>query len=160
MCMPKQRTWTNEQLIEAVKASFSIREALALMGLKPTGGNYKQFYRYIEELDIDISHFTGKVWNKKDSASYRPVVRARPIEEYLVEGCRYQSHKLRQRLIKENYFLHKCYGCENTEWQGQSIPLELEHINGVNTDNRIENLTLLCPNCHALTSTYRGKNKR
>ena len=53
----------------------------------------------------------------------------------------------------------KCYNCNLTNWLGFNIPLELEHINGDNRDNRIENLILLCPNCHALTPTYRGKNK-
>ena len=43
---------------------------------------------------------------------------------------------------------------------GKPIPLELHHINGINTDNRLENLKFLCPNCHAFTDSYRGKNSR
>jgi Zn finger protein HypA/HybF involved in hydrogenase expression len=70
------------------------------------------------------------------------------------------SSSLRIRLIKEKYFEHKCYCCNNTLWLDKPIPLELEHVNGDKFDNRIENLTLLCPNCHALTPTYRGKNKK
>jgi predicted HNH restriction endonuclease len=50
--------------------------------------------------------------------------------------------------------------CELTEWLGQPIPLELHHVNGERTDHRLENLQLLCPNCHALTDTYRARNKQ
>jgi 5-methylcytosine-specific restriction endonuclease McrA len=74
------------------------------------------------------------------------------------------SHRLKKRLIAEGIFERKCSSCLNTEWAGKPIPLELDHINGDRSDNRIENLRLLCPNCHAFTITYRGrgikKNRR
>jgi 5-methylcytosine-specific restriction endonuclease McrA len=63
-----------------------------------------------------------------------------------------------KRLFDSNLKEHKCEHCGKTEWLGYSIPLELHHINGIHTDNRIENLRVLCPNCHALTDNYRGKN--
>ena len=52
----------------------------------------------------------------------------------------------------------QCECCKNVEWNGRPIPLEVHHINGDNTDNRLENLQILCPNCHALTENWRGKN--
>ena len=66
--------------------------------------------------------------------------------------------KLRQRLIKEGLKLHQCESCLCETWMGQPIPLELDHINGDRWDSRLENLRLLCPNCHAQTDTYRGRN--
>lgn len=76
----------------------------------------------------------------------------------MVEGSTYQTNKLRKRLLKEGLKKHICETCNNTEWNGKPIPLELSHKNGDNSDHRFENLELICPNCHAQTDTYRGKN--
>ena len=94
---------------------------------------------------------------------YRSWIQAfyrKPIDEILINGSTYQSFKLKRRLLKEGLTQHICENCSLTEWQGHPIPLELHHINGINIDNRLENLILLCPNCHALTDSYRGKNKK
>lgn len=80
------------------------------------------------------------------------------LEEILVENSTYQSNKIRIRLIKSGLKKPICEVCNNATWNKKSIPLELEHINGNNSDNRLENLKLLCPNCHAQTDSYRGKN--
>ncbi len=85
----------------------------------------------------------------------RPV---RQLSEVLIVGSTYQSFKLRQRLVSEGLKAAQCEECLATTWNGRPVPLELEHVNGRNDDNRLENLKLLCPNCHAQTPTYRGKN--
>jgi len=155
--MPKRR-YTDQDIIIAVKASKGIREVLSKLGLQPTGGNYKVFHSNVERLNLDTSHFTGQSWRK---GSKVPVVKARPLEEILVSNSPHKTtHSLKLRLIREGIFKEVCYECGLVEWNNQKIPLELEHINGINNDNRLENLTLLCPNCHALTSTYRGRNKK
>jgi hypothetical protein len=94
-----------------------------------------------------------------DSRHKGKVFKKYTMEEILVENSEYSNGPLlKQRLIKEKEFEYKCYNCNLTEWVGKPIPLELEHKNGIHTDNRIENLTFLCCNCHALTDTYKGKN--
>ncbi len=67
------------------------------------------------------------------------------------------SHTLRLKLIKEKIKGHKCECCNLKQWNGKPIPLELDHINGNNKDNRLENLRILCCNCHAQTDNWRGR---
>lgn len=82
------------------------------------------------------------------------------MEDILSNKVSYQSNKLRVRLISEGYKEHKCECCGNAEWMGKKIPLEVHHKDGNKKNNNLSNLELLCPNCHALTDTYRGKNIR
>ena len=149
--------WTKEQLIQAVKNNLSIAGVCRELNLRPVGGNYKTIHYYIKEYNLDTSHFTGQGWNV--GTRYKNIRTKRPIEDILsgkVE-CRSSFH-LKIRLLKEGIKEHKCEKCGNSKWLGQEIPLELHHINGDNLDNRLENLQLLCPNCHALTDNYRGHN--
>lgn len=150
-----QKRYNKILLQEAVRNSLSIRETLRYLGIVAAGGNYKTIYKYIKEWNIDTSHFTGQLWNKGKHRTCNP---ARPLSEILVDGSNYQSYKLAKRLLKEELKEHKCEMCGRSEWMEVPIPLELHHKNGNNTDNRLENLQLLCPNCHALTDNYRGKN--
>lgn len=149
--------YTKEQLQKAVSNSLSIRQTLESLGIVPAGGNYKTFHQKVKEWEIDISHFTGKAWNQ--GKRYRMLVPPKPLEEYLVEGSRIASYKLKNKLYKAGLKEKQCECCGITEWQGKEISFELDHINGVNDDNRLENLQILCPNCHSQTPTWRGKNR-
>ena len=147
---------SKEEFMEAASAASSIAGMCRNLGLKPCGGNYRLMHNAIEKYDIDVSHFTGKGWNR--NLVFKPFVE-KPLKEILVKGSTYQSYKLKRRLLKEGVKQHKCELCGLTLWNNEKIPLELHHVNGDNTDNRLENIQMLCPNCHALTDTYRGKNK-
>ena len=153
--MNSRYTYSEQELREAVKTSTSIRQVLDKLNIVPAGGNYQTTNRRIQKLDIDTTHFTGQAWNKG-----RVIGPKRPIEEYLTENSVVQSFKLKSRLIAEGLKQHKCECCGITEWNGKPAPIELDHINGNHHDNRLENLRILCPNCHAQTDTYRGKNKK
>lgn len=152
-----QRKYTDAQLISAVESSTSIRQVLAKIGLVEAGGNYSITKRQIERLKLNTTHFSGRRWRRGNSV---PPVPPKPISEILQKGTNYQSYKLKKKLFAEKLKLAKCEKCGSIEWLGVPIPLELDHINGDPTDNRIENLRILCPNCHALTSTYRGRGKK
>lgn len=152
-----QKRYNKEKLEEAVRNSLSIAGVLKYLGIIPAGGNYITINKYIKEWDIDTSHFTGQLWNKgKHVVCKSP----KPLGEILRNGVEYQSYSLVKRLLREGIKEYKCESCRNMKWLDKPIPLELHHINGVHNDNRIENLQLLCPNCHALTDNYRGKNKK
>lgn len=154
----KGRSWTEEQLITAVASSTSIRQILDKLNLKPAGGNYKQLHSYIKKFNLSTFHFTGQGHLKGKTHNWSIKI---PIEEVLIKGSLYKcSNTLRKRLIKEGLLEAKCSSCHLDTWLDQPMRLELDHINGNNTDNRIENLRILCPNCHSLTTTYRGKNKK
>jgi hypothetical protein len=147
---------TDNEFVEAIKTSQSIREVLLKLNLKAAGGNYKCFHNRIKELNISIDHFIDpKGWNK--GKVFGP---KRNIKEYLSNEFPILSHKLKNRLLAEGLKEHKCEFCGITEWNEKPAPIELDHINGNHHDNRLENLRILCPNCHAQTDTYRGKNKK
>lgn len=152
-----KRKWDNSTFIQAVNTSLSYAEVIRKLGLKVAGSNYDTVKRKISELNLDISHMTGKVWNQGER--YRPVKRAKPLKEVLVKHSTWvNTNNLRKRLLNEGLKERKCECCGNTKWMGESIVLELHHINGIKDDLRIENLQILCPNCHAFTDNYRGKN--
>ena len=154
----RKRSWTIEQLKEAVASSTSYRQVIAKLGLVEAGGNYDQAKKYIKEENLSTEHFKGKAWNKGLKLGFKPLV---PLEDILIESVYFQSHQLKKRLFRE---LIKEEKCELCGWSERSldgrIPVELDHINGDRHDNRIENLRILCPNCHSLQSTHRGLNKR
>ena len=141
---------------EAISKSFSIASVCRYLGMKPTGGNYRIIHNAIEEYGLNTSHFTGQDWNA--GMKFRPK-KVTNINDILIENSSYQSYKPKNRLLKDGLKERRCECCGLVEWQGKSIPLELHHQNGNNKDHRPENLQLLCPNCHALTDTYRGRNK-
>lgn len=150
----RSRRWKDEDLIEAVRESLSVREALARIGLVAAGGNYKEFRKHVARLGLDISHFLGQGHRKGKG-------RKRPLSDVLVRDSTHtNTNALRLRLLREGMLEPRCVVCGLREWQGQPITLHLEHANGKNNDHRLENLRLLCPNCHSQTETYCGRNKK
>lgn len=132
-------------------------QVIKALGLKVGGSVYPMLRSHIERLGLDTSHFTGQGWTKgrRNPVNRKP----RPLSEILVQNsdCR-STHELRLRLLREGVKSHRCEVCGLTEWNGHMIPLQLDHVNGDRSDNRIENLRILCPNCHAQTDNWCGKN--
>lgn len=149
--------WTKEVLEAAVAVSANMTEVLRHLGLEPVGGNHTHISRRVRALRIDTSHFTGQ------PVDGRPVRRRTP-EQILVEqdpahARRVHSDRLR-RLMLAAGVTDRCALCETEPaWRGRPLPLEVDHVDGNWRNNRLENLRLLCPNCHSATDTYRGRNK-
>ena len=151
----RKRRWDQKQLVLAVKDSFSFRQVLVRLNLRPAGGNYEQVQKYVREYGIDATHFRGKGWN----AGLRGIGRPRiSLDKILTTNSNFQSFKLKKRLFAARL---KPMHCEICGWAQKTadnyLPLELDHINGDRHDNRIENLRVLCPNCHSLQGTHRGR---
>lgn len=148
-----------DELNSAVSSSISIRQALLKLDVPVYGGNYIVFKKACDHFNIDISHFKGKSAQKGVPTGRSPKSKIDLTE--ILEGKHptYGTTKLNKRLLKEGIFEYKCSACQETEWMGQPIPLQLDHINGINDDHRLINLRFLCPNCHAQTDTYCGRNK-
>lgn len=151
------KQYNKEEVEKIVKENLSIAECLRKMNKRPAGGNYRWFDSLIKKYNIDITHFTGKGWSFGKKLNYN---RGLPLDSILVKNSLVvNSNHLKKRLLKEGVKTHQCEICKNTSWNNLPIPIELEHCNGDNSDNRIENLKILCPNCHAQTPYYRRKNK-
>ena len=160
-----RRDYTEEDFKLAVSECFSWASVLRRLGKVPAGGNYESVKLLAGLLDLDVSHFTGQLWSKGNKSGPN---RARlPLSAILVENRLSSSVTLKARLLSEGLIENKCSArhCLLPEtmihpFTGEltEVNLELDHINGVKSDNRIENLRLLCPTCHSYTDTYRGKN--
>lgn len=146
--------YSKELLEPIVKESFSKAEVCRRLGLKPVGGNYKTLDRKIEEYNLDISHFTGQRWNKGKSFTEETAIHS--LNKVLQKDIIYSSYTLKKRLIKSNIKEDKCEICGIS---GEEVSLELHHINGDHYDNRLENLQILCPNCHSKTPNFRNRGQ-
>lgn len=148
---------SDEQFVELLKKSSTISEVLFKLGYTVKGNSwgYSQVKRRMDDLNLDHSIFKGK-------SAIIKTTKLNNIkkEDILKENCKHQRTVLRRYIIKNNLIPYKCAICGCTEWQGKTLSLELDHINGINNDNRLENLRFLCPNCHSQTSTYGSRNQQ
>jgi TyrR family helix-turn-helix protein len=155
--MKRWKNTTNiEELKTTIKESSSFSIVLKQLGLRPCGGNYDTLKRLCQAHSIDTSHF-----NSYYKGIAKGGVKAWALETVLTKNSHYNTHKLKKRLLDSHLLTNVCEICKNTGvWQDTLLVLHLDHKNGDRTDNRLENLRLLCPNCHSQTDTYCGKNKK
>jgi hypothetical protein len=142
---------------EAIAASLSYSEALRRLGMRPAGGNHRTLRKYAEEIwRIRVDHFDPRAANQAN-LRHDPI----PLELILVNGTTYSRRSLKRRLYAAGLKSRECELCGQGEtWRGRQMSLILDHINGVATDNRLENLRIVCPNCAATLDTHCGKNLR
>jgi len=144
--------WNFEQLKPLIDSSNSKAEILEKMGLSLGAGNYRTLKRYFEKYNIDNDLYKGNIKRNANRVKYSD-------SEIFCENSQYNSAHLKYRVLKSELLEYKCVQCGNEgEWNGKKLVLQIDHINGVNTDNRIDNLRFMCPNCHSQTETFsKGK---
>lgn len=146
---------TDEQFISIIKNSTTIAEVLFKLGYSTKGNSwgFSMVRRRMDELNLSSSDFKGKSVYLKQK---------KQIEEkdILKPNCKHTRAVLRRFVLRNNLIPYKCAICGCVEWQGKTLSLELDHINGINNDNRLENLRFLCPNCHSQTTTYGSRNQQ
>jgi len=147
--------YNKEILQEAVNNSKSYADVCRIFNIKDSTGAQTHLTKRIKEFGIDTAHFTGMGWRKGQTFKKEWV----DINLYLVNGSKIGSHKLKQRLIREGLKEPKCECCGISEWLGEEVILELDHIDRNHHNNELSNLQILCPNCHALKTRKDKQNK-
>lgn len=148
---------SDEQFVELLKNSSTISEVLFKLGYSVKGNSwgFAKVKQRMSDLNLDGSIFKGKSPITKYGTLHK--VNASDI---LKPNCKHARSVLRRYVIKNNLIPYRCAICGCVEWQGRTLSLELDHINGIDNDNRIENLRFLCPNCHSQTTTYGSRNQQ
>ena len=152
---------SNKDIFEsAILNSSSVKETIERMGLRAAGGNFAMAKKWSNIHNIPLPEYKKNMEGIKNHvASIR-----KEDKEIFVEDSKYSN---RNNIKKRMIMMGIMYQCSNIkcpspepEWAGKKLSLHLDHINGIHNDNRIENLRLLCPNCHSQTETFAGRNMR
>lgn len=152
--------YTKEMLEPIVLQSKSMSEVIRLLGLKQCGGNHVHLTKKIKDFGINNSHFLGKGWSLNQIRATRHT-KEEFIEKILIlDGLKWGSHDIKIKLYEFGLKEEKCEKCgQGNIWCNEKLGLELHHRNEKHNDNRIENLQILCPNCHAQENNLYKKKK-
>lgn len=138
------RKYTEEDIILHASKVNTLSALQRALGLKRGGGNHDLLKKKLQQLNVDVSHWAGQAYNK---------------DQQLKDWSQYsRGTNLRKHLIVSRG--HQCEKCLLKLWLEENITLEVHHIDGDRTNNSLENLQLLCPNCHSKTSNYKSKNRK
>lgn len=148
--------WSKDRVEKAIKNSINFCEALRYLNIPQSGNNNQTLKRKVKEYNLDVSHFTGRKREVYGIINMSYV----PAEHYLKPNIRVKSQLLKDKLIIEGYKENKCEICGISEWNGKPITLQLHHIDGDHNNNTIDNLQIICPNCHSQTENYCGGANR
>jgi len=156
----KSSIWYLEKdhLQKITNESKSLTEILKKLEKNCNKTSFSTLKRVLLQLKINYSHIPVGINSNKNRKFLTKNI---SLTEVLVENSSYKRGSIKKRLIEEGYFIYKCVECGlKNEWNNKKLVLQLDHINGIPNDNRIENLRFLCPNCHSQTPTFAGRASR
>ena len=156
----KTRTWSDDQLLDAIARSTNFTDVVRALGLRAAGGNHRTVKKHAKRLNADTSHFTNDRRVRGLRAHGRGVELA--FNEVFRIESRVCSQVLRRHVCRRQVLAaYQCAECGNPgTHNGKPLTLQLDHANGIYNDNRVENLRWLCPNCHSQTETFAGRRSR
>lgn len=153
------KVFSKDELSILVKESKSISDFARKIGAtKINGSTYRIIEKYFKKYDINYTELAlrGKMSGIKEKRGKQEPI---PLDKVMTEHSTYNRRCLKKRLIDNGLLKNKCAICGlSPEWNGKPLILRLDHINGVNDDNRLHNLRLVCPNCDSQLDTFCGKN--
>lgn len=156
----KWEKYSKEELQNLIDESESLQSFIKKLGYSSNAGSNTQTAHYIiDKFNLDLSKLEINRCNANLERSKRRRNHKEEYNKYFVSNSTAKRNNIRKIIIADELIPYVCAFCGNTgTWLEKNIALELDHINGINNDNRLENLRWLCPNCHAITDTYCGKN--
>lgn len=151
------KKYTKELLEPIVSQSKSLSDVMRAVGIKCNGGNFRFIKQKIQDLDLDMSHFTGQTWSKGLTIETDQRVTRKNTNSVLKSGVSLRSSVIKRLMLKEGVE-YRCKICNNDgNWMNKSLSLHIDHVDGDNRNNEIHNLRFLCPNCHQQTPTWGNK---
>lgn len=158
------RKFTDEDFKKALESSKSWAEISRKLSLHHTGNRITSYKKICNKLSLNFESLKGVRWFEREKVPLdMKWGNRKDLKDILVENSDYKggTNHIKKRVIASKFLENKCCMCGNEGvWNDLPLTLQMDHINGNNTDNRIENLRILCPNCHSQTVTYGAKKRK
>ena len=159
--MAKLKHLNLEEVKKVVLNTSSAAEACRRLGMS-TQGTATRFRAFLDQNNIDYSHWTGQLWSKDKTSLEDKRIKSTgsTYEDVFCEDSSASATYVKSLIIRKQLLPYKCSVCNmNPIWNGKELKLQMDHINGNRKDQRLENLRMICPNCHSQTETFGSKNK-